>query len=549
MRHTLAILLLTPILLIALASPVTVTLYEKYPGFYMLEEPEDAKEVQAEIMFANSTWTVYANASEVAYDSETCRQRLVGVQPWSLWIVRGFPEEFPYAHIGTDPNAPLLPEFSKDGILGNSTEWVVVLHSGKLYWCDRWREGGTLLFYTTIDVPEASQAVVRLRVAQVGGVSPVDNEQYDTDLTVIIEAGNQRVTRTYTLGDGGLNGWSVVEVDITGFAGKRVVLTLSPEASGYVRACKVCTGYWDREFVGVDWVEVVADGDIVFHEDFKLSTAQEIAQPPITTTTRTTTTTTQTTETRTSETTVKQTTTTRTTVGETAREAITQTTGTRQTTTQQTQETSTRIELPIPVNNGDKLVYNVRFEAKGPEGEGKTSGKIEITIEVGEETIDLKVTSTDLSIDASLASLVFSDITDLASLIAQAAASKAVGKSGPLGLQTYTLPDLDTPYTCPILKPGAQGAIEGEKPSLVQGVSTRYKCVYSNGVLTRISLNLEGEYQGSSVKAVLDAELVSSTIEDLGDSHEAGPGVDLRLALAALLVVVVVALIVVARRR
>ena len=412
--------------------------------------------------------------------------------------------------------------------------------------------------YTNVSVPDAGNVTLRVRAAQVGGWSSVDEQQYDSYLIVrVVAADGRELNKTYLLGDDNLVGWVTLSIDLSPFAGETVTLYLEPRAGGEVRVCEGCTGAWDKEFVGIDWVELEADGSVVWREDFRLAVTPPPGERNIVTGAggeTTTTTTSVATPPATSTTTPAGTTTTTTTP---PAHYTTTTTTTRTTTTTTAKSTTTTTasvapSLPVPLRDGDRLVYKIDFYAKGPEGEGSAKGKVTLEVRITQDALELQAVDTDLPVDTSLASLVFGDTTDLALLIAEAASAKALGTQPPLGSQVYQLPGLDMPYTCPIIKPGAQGTMEGSKDSLIPGVQVQYKCTYDKGILVEAHLSMNGEYQGQKIEAKLDASLVETTVEGLstGGGAAGGGGLNTTLLVAAAVgVVAVVAIVIFLLRR
>jgi len=478
------------------AAPALAGLVAVAPGFYWLEE-DTRHEVTEVIELGNSTWVFHAYTAELPsdYGVEECTG-IYGTQPWDLFIVQVFPDDFPFAHEDDDPGAPLRPEFQPGGVLGEKKLGVLVMRMGSWYYCGGWFEGGEAWLNTTITLPGgAGQATVTIVAAQVGGVSPVAGVQYDSNLVIVVsdaDTGEILYSETVTLG-GDLEGWRTINFTVP--ATDRITLSLSPQAAGWVPVCETCTGYWDRELIGIDKVTVEAGGAIVFYEDFTLSQAPTPTTP----------------------------------AGEQT-EATTREPG------ETTATQATGAQPPIPVKDGDKLVYKVKLEGEGPEGKASGTGTLTLrAVVVDAETLALQVEENTLPLDAAGLAVAFSTFTDLSNLI--------VGSTA-----YYRLPDLKPTldYECPIFEPGADGTRTGTH--MVLGVmKIDYTCTYSQGVLASLQATFNAESMGAQGYVSLEATLTDTTIE--GVATAGGGGLNLTLAAAAAAAIAVIAIVVVLKAR
>lgn len=211
--------------------------------------------------------------------------------------------------------------------------------------------------------------------------------------------------------------------------------------------------------------------------------------------------------------------------------------------------------LPVPLGDGDKLVYKIDIYAKGLEGEGGATGNVEFEVALGDDYLRLVVSNIDLEEDvegAGMAGFIFSDILELARLVSEAYYYKAAGFDVREVYATYDLPDLEKDYyKCPMLMPGKDGTVKGssEVPLGYTSANVDYECSYKKGVLVESHLRMSGEYEGQSISAKFDARLVDSTVEGLeAGGGGLGLGLIIGIIVAVIAVVAVVAVVLLRRR-
>jgi len=498
----------TLLLALLLAAPAIAGLVTVRPGLYWLQEDTRHSVVET-IVLENSTWIFQAYTVELPadYGIEGCKG-IYGSQPWDLFIVNLFPDDFPWAHEDDDPAAPLRPEFQPGGVLGDKKHGVLVMRMGEEYFCEKWLEGGRAWLNTTITIPpEAGNATITIVAAQVGGVSPVANVQYDSDLVITVldpDAGTLLHQETVRLG-GGLEGWRTITFTVP--ATDRLLLSLSPVATGIVPACSLCSGSWDREFIGIDKVIVEAGGSVVFYEDFILS---QPPPPPTTTTPATST-------------------------SQQPQETTTTLTRTEAAPTSTTSQAEAAQSLPIPVRDGDKLVYKISLEGEGPEGKASGTGTLTIGIVVEDGSLRLVPQETDIPVELVSLAAVFTTITDLSTLVT---GSPSI----------YELPGIQHPASieCPVLRPGGDGTVQGEDD--LGYYKVRYTCTYSKGVLTSLQARLETTASGVEGYIAMEASLQDTTIQGVTPASSGLGSLTLLLAILGVLAVAGVLILVRLRR-
>lgn len=509
---------------ISISNEYEPALYiEVTDGLYMLYEPPNTSKVEYTLHFANSTWKFHAYTESLP--SSQCTG-VIGAHQWDFWVIRDFPQLYPVAHEDSNLSKPLKPEFSDNSTLAALKNWVIVMRSGRNYYCNGWHSGGYENITTTLKLPEANNITITVDAAQVGGWSTVDEKFFDSYIIVIVTNGTTMINETLLLG-GDTGGWQTIKIDISEFAGDNVTILIGAKAGGTVRVCQGCTGTWDREFIGVDKIKVTADNETLLLEDFQpvnLQTTTTTTPPTSTTTT------TQTTTTRT----IITTTTTKTTTS-----PPTQTMTTTQHTTYTTQTTTTYTNLPINIKDGDYLTYEIKVKGSGPEGSVDTSGKVTITVSLRSGEVALQLDKSDLNTDAITTMVVFNSITDLVQVAS-------------IGVEsTYELPSLNKTFgpSCPVLWPGKDGEVTGKDNYLTIG-TIEYKCKYSKGVLTSLESKLSGSYGGESFNIELKAYLKDTSIEDVvTGTGGTGLGGSMVIAGAAVAVIIGIMLVVLVRRR
>ncbi len=497
---------------------------EEADGLYMLYEPSNTSKVEFTLYFANSTWKFHASTIELPTSS--C-SGVLGAHQWDFWLIRDFPQLYPVAHKGGNLSAPLKSEFADNGTLAAHKEWVIVMRSGRHYYCNGWLPGGYENITTNIKLPDAGKIILNVEAAQVGGWSTVDNMFFDSYIIIIVTNGTAIINETRLLG-GEIGGWQTISMDITEFAGENVTILIGAKAGGVVRVCLGCTGTWDREFIGIDKVQILADNNTIFVEDFQPINLQTTT----TTTTKTTTTTIITTTT--TRTTWTYTTTTETT---TTRHTYTTTTTTYTKTTTRTTQTYTN--LPINIKDGDYLTYEIKVKGSGPEGSVDTSGEATLKIRIRDGEVALQLDKSSLNTDAITTMVVFNSITDLVQVAGIGAES------------TYDLPSLNKSFgpKCPVFLPGKDGEVTGEDNYLTIG-TIEYTCKYSKGILTSVESKLSGSYGGQSFNIELKASLKDASIEGV-EAETGGIGLGNTMIIAGIAVALLVGIIVVlmVRRR
>ena len=405
------------------------------------------------------------------------------------------------------------------------------MRSGKHYYCNGWLTGGYENITMNTKLPEANRVILNVDAAQVGGWSTVDNMFFDSYITIIVTNGTAIINETRLLG-GETGGWQTITVDITEFAGENVTILIGAKAGGVVRVCQGCTGTWDREFIGIDKVQILADSRTIFLEDFQPINLQTTATPTTTiTTTMTATTTTITTTTTTTWT--------YTTTSETTTTRQTYTTTTTRYTTQTTQTTQTYANLPINIKDGDYLTYEIKVKGRGPEGSVDTSGEVTLKIRIKEGEVALQLDKSSLNTDAIATMVIFNSVTDLVQVSSIGAES------------TYDLPSLNKTFgpKCPVFWPGKDGEVTGKEDYLTIG-TIEYTCKYSQGILTSIESKLHGSYGGQSFNIELKASLKDTSIEGVGaESGGIGLGNTMIIAGIAVAILVGATLVLIVRRR
>ncbi len=240
-------------------------------GVYYIE-PNYIKEMMISLSFDHE-WIVKA------WSAELC----AGAPAWGFAAFDNFPDDLVKAiRSGRAPPPTggwlLRRDFfslayeNPSSPLSKRAKGVVLLQGGKERFdvCNKWTPGGYVQLIKQLKVRNAY--LLRVRVAALGGYSTVEKALTGKDLffdayAVIKVIGNKTVEKVVYLG-GEDPGWKVIEIPLNGL-GDRITIILSSESGGSVRACEICTGTWDYEFIGYDWVEVISkDGRTLFKEDF-----------------------------------------------------------------------------------------------------------------------------------------------------------------------------------------------------------------------------------------------------------------------------------------
>jgi len=493
-------------------------------GLYMLYEPPNTTKVEYTLYFTNSTWKFHAYT--MTMPSGSC-SGVLGAHQWDFWIIGDFPQLYPVAHEDNNLSNPLKPEFTGNSTLAANKKWVIVMRSGKRYYCNGWHSGGYENITTNLELPQANSIVLNVIAAQVGGWSTVDDKYFDSYIIIIITNGTTTINETRLLG-GDTGGWQNIPIDISEFSGQNVTILIGVKAGGIVRVCEGCTGSWDKEFIGIDKIQILADNKTIFIENFQPINLQTTVTPTTTTSTTTVTTT------------VNPITTTTTWTPTTTSKITTSqnpyTTTTVQHTTQSPQPTQTHTNLPINIKDGDYLTYKIKVKGSGPEGSVDTSGEATLKIQIREGEVALQLDKSSLNTDAISTMVLFNSITDLVQVASIGAES------------TYDLPSLNKTFgpKCPVFWPGKDGEVTGKDNYLTIG-TLEYNCKYSKGILTSIESKLYGSYKGQSFNIELKASLTDTSIEGvMAESGGIGHGNTMIIAgiVVALLVGAIIILVV-----
>jgi len=148
------------------------------------------------------------------------------------------------------------------------TMGVAVILSGEWYYLDGWHKGGHVYLYINVDIPKTSDIWLEIKYAEVGDFSTYENTYPDAYVIIKVQDLDTNTTEILLnkyIGDGDPGpGWFIDRFNISKYSGHSIRIILSGNAGGHVKYCSGCTGTWDGEEIGYDYVKIITndtDGD------------------------------------------------------------------------------------------------------------------------------------------------------------------------------------------------------------------------------------------------------------------------------------------------